>query len=278
MHMLRLSSLVFALFCMPSLAHADASAPVAAGEARVRLLAGKSDTNSAPVLSGGVEIVLTPGWKTYWRYPGDAGVPPRFDWAGSENVARVDVFYPAPKRIADGSGALSIGYEERVIFPLRVHPTDPAKPVLLKLKLDFATCHTLCIPAEANLALSVSPSVAAEPALAGMLAKLPRKVQTGDVASPAIVSAKLERGADGKAPRVVVLIKSDNPASVDLFAEGPDERWTLALPERLPGQNGLAAFAVSLNGALYGKAEIPARLRLTVVGADGATETDVPLD
>jgi DsbC/DsbD-like thiol-disulfide interchange protein len=278
MRMLRLSSLVLALLCASPAAFADASAPVAAGEARVRLLAGKNDTNSAPVLAGGVEIVLTPGWKTYWRYPGDAGVPPRFDWTGSENVARVEVFYPAPKRITDGSGSLSIGYEARVIFPLRIHPVDPAKPVQIRLKLDFATCHTLCIPAEASLTLAVATSVAAEPALAGAHANVPRKAGTGGDRSPSIVSAQLERGVDGKPPRVIVLVKSGHPASLDLFAEGPDERWTLALPERLPPRDGHAAFAVPLEGALFGKAEIPPRLRLTVVGADGATETELPLD
>src|SRR5689334_18069750 len=84
-------------------------------------------------LGAGVEIKLAPGWKTYWRYPGDSGVPPRFDFAGSENVKSVEILWPAPHRFSDESG-ITIGYKNDVIFPLRIVPQDAAKPVLLRLK------------------------------------------------------------------------------------------------------------------------------------------------
>ena len=73
-----------------------------------------------------------PGWKTYWRYPGDSGVPPRFDFAGSDNVETVTVLWPAPQRFADGAGGNSIGYTDDVIFPLRIVPQDRGKPVTLR--------------------------------------------------------------------------------------------------------------------------------------------------
>ena len=44
-----------------------------------------------------LQITLAPGWKTYWRQPGDTGIPPRFDFSGSENLTILDVIYPAPK-------------------------------------------------------------------------------------------------------------------------------------------------------------------------------------
>src|ERR1700756_3095103 len=87
---------------------ADASPWDGDTRAGVRLIAG-SRTNDAMVRAG-VEIKLAPGWKTYWRYPGDSGVPPRFDFAGSQNVKSVEIAWPAPHRLSDESG-ITIGYK-----------------------------------------------------------------------------------------------------------------------------------------------------------------------
>ena len=46
-----------------------------------------------------VEIRLAPGWHTYWRVPGEAGIPPRFDWSGSQNLAAVAYEWPRPEII-----------------------------------------------------------------------------------------------------------------------------------------------------------------------------------
>jgi DsbC/DsbD-like thiol-disulfide interchange protein len=267
--------------CATSTAFAAASPAVEAGQAKVRLLAsGITNTNSAPVFSGGVEIALTAGWKTYWRYPGDVGIPPRFDWSGSENVAAVEVLYPAPKRITDGSGQVSIGYEDRVIFPLRIRAVDVAKPVRLKLKLDFATCEKICIPAEAALALDVETSAPEEPALKDALARVPKQRKLGDAELPAVVSASVDRGKrpDGKDAQILVTVNASHTAPLDLFAEGPSEEWTLALPTRVERTGNYPVFSIPLEGARLGKTEWPPKIRLTVVSGADAIEVEVPLD
>ncbi|MBX3521446.1 MAG: hypothetical protein KF835_15660 [Xanthobacteraceae bacterium] len=284
MHLRALGSLLLSL-ALAAFAADPASAAssdtVAAGEAKVRLLAsGLSDTNSAPVFMGGVEITLTPGWKTYWRYPGDAGIPPRFDWSGSENLANVEVLYPTPKRIMDGSGATSIGYETRVIFPLRIRAKDPARPVTLKLKLDFATCEKLCIPADANLSLSFAAKDGAEPALAGAEKNVPEKQDKSKPRSLAVLSAKVERGtkADGSDSRILVNVLARTVGKLDMFAEGPNEEWTFALPELVSNEAGHAVFAIPLDGSRLGNAEVPPKLRLTLVAGEQAIESEIPLD
>src|SRR6202012_6085941 len=70
----------------------DASPWLRDGHSAVRLLAG---SRSGAVLLGGIALQLQPGWKTYWRTPGDSGVPPRFDFAKSDNVETVTVMWPA---------------------------------------------------------------------------------------------------------------------------------------------------------------------------------------
>ena len=125
-----------ALTFAAGVAHAaDASPWQVDKHAGMRLVAGNPDADAR--VRAGVEIKLEPGWKTYWRYPGDSGVPPRFDFSKSENVKSVAVMWPAPHRHRDESGT-TIVYTDDVIFPLRIVAQDPAKPVLLRLKLDYA--------------------------------------------------------------------------------------------------------------------------------------------
>jgi len=83
----------------------------------LRLLAG---SRSGGVLLGGIAIQLEPGWKTYWRNPGDSGVPPRFDFSKSDNVEAVTILWPAPMKFDDGAGGFSLGYKKQVVLPLRI--------------------------------------------------------------------------------------------------------------------------------------------------------------
>ena len=104
--------------------------------ARARLVAGAPATRSAKAYLAGIELTLADGWKTYWRMPGDAGVPPQFDWSGSTNVASVKVLYPAPHRMHE-AGAETVGYKTSVVFPVEVVPKDPAQPIDLALVMEL---------------------------------------------------------------------------------------------------------------------------------------------
>src|SRR5499426_2689871 len=171
------------------------------GDARsaVRLIAGAppagKNTATATMIRAGVEVRLKPGWHTYWRYPGDAGVPPRFDFAGSQNVKSVDVLWPAPQPIPEHD-LVTIGYTGDVILPLAVVPENSAKPVKLRLKLDYAVCEALCVPAEgqAELVLTAGPS-SQDAALTAAEARVPKKTVLGEGATVAIKSVRREDAA-----------------------------------------------------------------------------------
>lgn len=100
----------------------------------------------------GVRIELAPGWKTYWRMPGDAGIPPEFTWQPSL-PAKVEVQFPAPSRHVDKSGE-TVGYESEVIFPVTVTPERP-EALDLTLDLFFAVCKDICIPAQAQASIAL---------------------------------------------------------------------------------------------------------------------------
>jgi len=220
-------------------------------------------------------LFRSPGWKTYWRYPGDAGVPPRFDWSGSENLASAEVRWPAPTRFVDESGTKSIGYTDDVVFPVAVRAADPARPVKLKLKVAFAVCDKLCIPADAELTLSIQPD-ATDPVdlLTRAEARVPRRVSLGEKAGGLAVSRiKLERGVTPHA-----LIEVAAPAGAfDLFAEGPDDRWALPLPEKIETKGGKSRFRLAIDGAPSGAPAIPDKVVLTLVSEGAAIEIEAPL-
>ncbi len=104
----------------------------------------------------GLELTLAKGWKTYWRVPGDGGVPPTITMTG-DNIAAVNVLLPAPTRYRDQSGE-SIGYKETVVFAIDIEPVDPARPVSGKLDGFLGVCEKVCIPVQFSELLALAPN------------------------------------------------------------------------------------------------------------------------
>jgi len=247
------------------------------GEAR--LIAGAIvKTNNAAFVRAGIQLRLDPGWKTYWRYPGDTGVPPIFDFAGSENVKSATVLWPAPERFSDGAGGHSIGYLGEVILPLRVARTDPARVSALNVKLKYAICGTLCVSASARLNLALSGNGADEGVLEKAEQRVPRRVTLGANGNAlAILSVHRESGCAHDC--VVVKVAAPADAPVDLFAEGPTPDWALPLPQPVgPGTGGERRFTFDLDGLPAGAAAKGAALMLTAVSGGDAIEVPVHLD
>jgi DsbC/DsbD-like thiol-disulfide interchange protein len=249
----------------------DASAWVKDSHSSLRLLGG---SRTGSVLMGGVEIQLQPGWKTYWRTPGDSGVPPRFDFSKSANIESVTPLYPAPRLFDDGAGGMSYGYTKHVIFPLRIVPKNPNEPVQLRASISYAVCEKLCLPVEAEAELSFSSAASALDSLvATALNKVPKPVGTSEATPLAL------RGFKRVDDRVIVEIAAPNPAGVQLFAEGPTPDWALPVPKRTEAPDkDIARFEFKLDGLPSNARAEGAQLKLTVVGTEGAFEYNVRLN
>jgi DsbC/DsbD-like thiol-disulfide interchange protein len=116
-----------------------------------------------------VDLQLAPGWKTYWRSPGDAGIPPTFDWSRSENVKSVRLHWPTPE-VFDLNGMQSIGYHERLVLPIEVTPEDPARPVRLSLEMSLGVCDEICMPAVVDLSTTLTAPGAPDDSIRAALA------------------------------------------------------------------------------------------------------------
>src|SRR5258708_6232733 len=160
------------------------------GHSAVRLLAG---SRSGAVLLGGIAFQLQPGWHTYWRTPGDSGVPPRIDFGKSENIEAVTILWPAPIKFEDGSGGISLGYQKQVGLPLRIVAKNSDKPVTLRADINYAVCEKLCIPVEASAELAFT-SVAStqDSALSAALDTVPKPATAGDPNALTIPDVKRE--------------------------------------------------------------------------------------
>jgi DsbC/DsbD-like thiol-disulfide interchange protein len=252
---------------------ADASAWSQDTKSAVRLIAG--DNKDDAVLRSGVEVRLQPGWHTYWRYPGDSGVPPRFDFSGSNNVKSATVRFPAPRLFSD-DGDNSIGYADNVIFPVRVVPRQPGKPVTLRLKIDYAVCEKLCIPAEgrAELTLVAEANSSNDTALTAAEARVPVPASAADIE----LSARRVNSASK--PMVAIDLKTRSGKPVVLFVEGPSPEWALPIPKPAQGAPaGRQHFSFELDGLPPGVSpKGPAELTFTVVEDGRAIEVKTRLD
>jgi DsbC/DsbD-like thiol-disulfide interchange protein len=275
-----------ALLCaglVPAAQAQDASRWDGEPHGATRLIGGAAVKSAdAKVIRAGVEIRLDPGWKTYWRYPGDSGVPPTLDFAGSQNVKSVTTLWPAPERFADGGGGYSIGYHGDVVLPLRIVPDDAGKPSSLRLKLGYAVCGKLCVPAQADLDLTLSGKAGAEePTLLAAEARVPRRLALGEVAGLGITAVHRE-ATDGKHERVTVDVAAPDGVPIELFAEGPTAEWALPLPQLAgPAPNGASGrqrFTFDLDGLPPGAQAQGALLTFTAVSAREAIEVQARLD
>ena len=153
---------------------------------QARLLPGWQMADGAQMVA--IELQLAPGWKTYWRMPGDAGLPPSFDWTGSQNLESARFFWPAPE-VIDVGDMTSLGYHETLVLPVQLTP-GRAGPVRVALSMDLGICKDICMPAHLEFQAVIEGAGAPVPAIQAALDLVPRR---GDAA----LTCRLEPIADG---------------------------------------------------------------------------------
>ncbi|MCA3563557.1 MAG: cytochrome C biogenesis protein [Methylocystis sp.] len=228
----------------------DASAWSSSTHSAVRLISGGGQNGR---YTAGIAFRLKPGFKTYWRHPGDSGVPPVFRFEGSGNLASAEVHFPAPRRFDDGAGGVSFGYlDPELILPVTIAAADPAKPVRLRLQADYAVCEKLCVPAAgaAELDFSASGNGAYAEAIRKAMAMTPRKAALGK-GGPLQV-AGLGKGEESE--QFFVAVRNAGPERPELFIEG-EPPWFL----------DVKAFSSATSSA-------PARFTVQVVERDRAPD------
>lgn len=160
-----------------------------------RLISGVDGVGEGDTVPLGLEIQLEPGWHTYWRSPGMAGLPPQIQWKldaaavmGPEaaNLSQATLLYPAPERFTD-SGIDTVGYRERVVFPIDAKLDRPGQAVELRPSVDLLICNKICLPKRFVLGLKVPSGPASESVESGLLKEFRAKVPRNSAESGIVV-------------------------------------------------------------------------------------------
>ena len=241
----------------------------------MRLIAGATAASGKQRV--GVEIVMMPGYKTYWRSPGDSGVPPVFDWSGSANVGGLDVRWPAPERFEEANGS-GIGYVSEIVVPVSVHPIDPTRPVTVALKLDYAVCDKICVPAKGEARLWLEPGVTSvtSPRLEEFEARIPQPVKLGP-ARDRLSILEVTRGEKESEPALKLILKAPEGGVIeDVFVEGAGQ-WSFGRPQFTPLPDGNIAAKLKIVDRPKGASGLTPFI-VTLSGKPAAVETRLELD
>jgi DsbC/DsbD-like thiol-disulfide interchange protein len=140
-----------------------------------------------------LRLTLAPGWKTYWRAPGDAGIPPLFDWAGSENLSDVTISWPVPE-VFHLNGMRSVGYSDMVTIPLTFRAADSEAPIAVEGRIEIGVCEEICVPVSLVVAADLPAGGASDPRIIAALSDRP---MTKDEAGVRRIDCVIEPISDG---------------------------------------------------------------------------------
>lgn len=223
---------------------------------------GESGTHMAAL-----RLTLAPGWKTYWRSPGDAGIPPSFDWSGSENVQSVRFHWPRP-RVFDLNGMQTIGYKGELVLPLEVTAKDGSRPIRLRASVDIGVCRDICLPAALTVDAALPATGSADAAIDAALRQRP---ETGREAGVAGIACQVEPITDGLRITTAIEMPAIGSDEVVVLEPGQSAVWASESVSARQG-NRLTATTELVPASGQPFALDRSRLTVTVLGPDRAVE------
>ncbi|NOX40389.1 MAG: hypothetical protein GXP05_07710 [Alphaproteobacteria bacterium] len=241
--------------------------PVLDNIVQIKLLPGWRQPSGAHMVA--LQVTLAPGWKTYWRVGGDTGIPPRFNWQGSKNLAQVTYRWPRPD-IMYVDGLEIIGYKHQLVLPIELEPTQPGEAITAALNLEIGVCAKVCIPVTVDLSASLKPSATEPRALIERaLDQVEISAASGGLKSVACTVSKIKDGyqlnAEFKLPT------SETTPEVVVFESTLQDVWIAPATSQRNGDR-LTAQTTLISYAGDGFAFDPADLQVTVIGKKAAID------
>lgn len=236
----------------------------------------QEDVLSARLLSGwqtdagtrmaALELALAPGWKTYWRSPGEAGIPPSFDFSASTNLKSVRFHWPRPA-VFDLNGMQTLGYHDHLVLPIEVTPLDATMPVTLRTTVDLGVCKEICLPATLTLDADLSASADSAPIKAA-LADLPKTAKAAGLTG---IGCTVEPISDGMRLTADIGLPDQGGKEVVVFETATSGIW---VSQSASARNGASLTATSdfvpPDGAPF--ALDRSGVTVTVIAANSAVE------
>jgi len=215
-----------------------------------------------------LRIQLQPGWKTYWRAPGDGGIPPQFDWSGSKNIRQVQFHWPSPK-VAYVNGLRTIGYSDEVIIPIEFSPRSKRGSMTLKGYVDLGVCNDICVPMSLAFSANLSPDISKpDPVIRAALEKAPMAANKAGVKS---VICSVEPISDGLRVTATITMPSTGNNEITVV-EAPDQSiWVAEAATKRRG-NTLTATTEMVPPSNAPFMLDRSKIRITVIGSNRAVD------
>ncbi|MEO6300683.1 MAG: protein-disulfide reductase DsbD domain-containing protein [Paracoccaceae bacterium] len=179
-----------------------------------------------------LHLALAPEWKTYWRAPGEAGIPPVFDWSGSRNVKSVALHWPSP-RVITLNGMQSIGYLDALTLPIEVTPIDPSQPIDVVVKMAIGVCHDICMPAALKLSAQLQGDGAKDPQILAALHNRPKTAKEAGLANIGCAVAPID---DGLHITAQIGLPAQGGLETVVFETGDASVWVATASSRRDGK------------------------------------------
>ncbi|WP_299969821.1 protein-disulfide reductase DsbD domain-containing protein [uncultured Roseobacter sp.] len=261
MKSLRLALALAGLTALPATAQDSFELPVSA-----QVLPGWTQADGTRVAA--LHLSLDPGWKTYWRAPGDAGIPPSFDWKGSRNVETVAVSWPTPIVFRE-NGMRSIGYAGELVIPLHMRTRDADAPVHVQLTMDLGICSDICIPHRLTFDETLAPpDTRPTPAIAAALAQSPFSAREAGVTA---ATCRVQPTQDGLQIEARVTVPPAGGEEVMVIEPGLPDIWVSEPDTRRSGGELIAVSEmIHVDGGPI--ALDRSAVRLTVLGSEHAVD------
>jgi len=241
---------------------------------RARLIAAKMESDGTGEVTLGLHIQLKPGWKTYWRSPGDSGIAPTFNWQGSKNIRTTEVLWPLPTAF-DSFGFLTWGYEAEVLFPVKIKLEEIHKKLKVNLSFAYGVCKEVCVPITQKFSLNVSHVDAIGSGEAAVfnryMAQVPAPYGPNEVASDLVINKVAKEKIQ------VVATTSSAFTKPVLILEGEDGDY-FAVEETKVSNNGRRVeFSVDTDFVRRLKSNVGRVLKTTIIDGGVGAEGAVPI-
>ncbi len=215
----------------------------------------------------GLRITLAPGWKTYWRAPGDAGIPPQFSFDGSSNISMVTPHWPIPV-VFDQNGMRSIGYHDSVVFPITVATTDPQTSTQISGQIDIGVCEEICIPVTLTFDATLPVTGTRDSAITAALISRPLTQVEAQVGTVTCTIAPI---SDGLRVTTTVDVATTGPSEVVIVEAGDANIWVSEADVTRNGRQLRATVdMVHTSGTAFSLDR--SAVRITVLGRDHAID------
>jgi DsbC/DsbD-like thiol-disulfide interchange protein len=241
-----------------------------------RVILESSEFSGESAVRAGVQIKLDEGWWTYWRAPGASGMPPMFDWSGSENLAgEPETIWPVPLRAVEYGESLNL-YRDEVVFPIEFRPADPKKPVKLRLKMAYGVCRNMCVPSLAEHEIVLTPARGAphtDEANARLISAYSGRRPSHDPFATGLEIAEVRTTIDDAKANLVIRMRGLKTSRAALvLVEGPDFIRAAEITPRRTDDVRVKALRLKIGGTPKVRALAGKRIRITVIDGNRALE------